>query len=517
MDSEHPQGMNRPQHMRRPLLRLLALLLLIFFLGWGGPLLVRGDNNLFLPAAIPDAGTEQPAARRSRGVAINQAALRPDAREIRLNLFDDVALEAVRERVEASVTGGYVWIGRVAGEPADYVTLSVQDGVVAGSVFRGGRLWAVVQPSGQGDTHLLYEVDPTAPEPGGPDFVVPPNSPVPDARPAHPAACQDDGSVIDVMVAYTGSAREAAGGEAAILAQINERIANMNLANTTSLAAFQWRLVRAMAIDYLESGNIFTDLERLRLPADGWLDEVHAPRDAHRADLVALLIAQGSNQACGYAYQMNYLDPSFESYAFGITALDYPGDFVCGQLTLAHEFGHNLGNAHDRAHYTGDVVFPYSYGYQSPNGLFRDIMSYDCPGGCPRINQWANPDVWYMGEPSGVDYEIDPDHAADVVRSMMESRQLVANFRASCVEDPTATATVPPTATSTGTSPPTHTATATPTRTPTATLTATPTATPKPPTATPTLQPTRRPTRTPRPTPTPRGMRQFFAPVVLRR
>jgi hypothetical protein len=72
-------------------------------------------------------------------------------------------------------------------------------------------------------------------------------------------------------------------------------------------------------------------------------------------------------------------------------------------------------------------------------------MSYDCPNGCPRINQWANPDVWYAGEPTGVDFETDPVNAADVARTMNGARQLVANFRANCA-DPTATPQ--PTATS---------------------------------------------------------------------
>jgi len=211
-----------------------------------------------------------------------------------------------------------------------------------------------------------------------------------------------------------------------------------------------------------------------------------------------------------------------------------------GVATLAHELGHNLGNAHDRAHHAGSTLFPYSYGYQSPNGTFRDIMSYDCPGGCPRLNFWANPDVWYLGEPTGVDYDTDPANAADLVRSMNEARLTAANFRNTCAP-PTATATATPTDTATPSATPTasstptasltptasptatQTSTASPTGTPTPTptLTATPTVTRTPtPTATstitPTPRPTRRPTRTPRPSPTPETWRAF-APTILGR
>jgi hypothetical protein len=123
---------------------------------------------------------------------------------------------------------------------------------------------------------------------------------------------------------------------------------------------------------------------------------------------------------------------------------------------MAHELGHNLGSSHDHANSSGTPLFPYAYGYQSPNQTFRDIMAYDCPGGCPRINQWANPDVWHVGEPTGVDFETNPANAADVARTFNEVKGVVANFRPNCSTappdpsptpgGPTATHTAQPTA-----------------------------------------------------------------------
>ena len=530
MNPEPLPAATRPSRPRaRRVIGLSAVVALLLALLLVGPSLVVGGNDLFLLRAANGASLLTVPARRSQAVDVNWPALSPNTRELRLTPFEGLTLTATRERVDRSPGGGFVWVGRLAGAVPGRVTLSVVDGVLVGSVFRQGQEWLVIRPAAAGgpaaaDGHVVYELDPAARQPNGPDFRLPEGAVGSPSAAPQAATCQDDGSVIDVLVAYTAQARDENGGQAVIEALINQRVSDMNTANLDSAAPFQWRLVGTLAVDYPESGDIGADLRVLREPDDGILDEVHAARDLYRADLVALLIGQGNNGACGMAYQMTVLSGDFEDDAFGVTALDYPGDFFCGSLTLSHELGHNMGNAHDRAHYPGDVLFPYAYGYQSPNGTFRDIMSYDCPGGCPRVNLWANPDVWYLGEPAGVAYEIDPANAADLVRSMDEARLTVANFRNPCVEA-TATATATPSDTPTPSVTPTQTPTQppTPTSTPpaTPTLTATPTRTPSPtlgPTATPTATPTRtrRPTRTPAPTAPPPTWRAL-APLIIRR
>ena len=516
MNSQQPDSHPHLYLRSGRFIALLALVALLVTLLLAAPLPARGGNDLFLPRSTNGVPLPNAPALRQRAVDINWAALSPEADAIRLNPFDGLALTATRQRVDRPLGGGFVWVGRLAGEVGGWVTLSVHGAALAGSVFRQGREWLVIRPAAGG--HVVYELDPAAREPNGPDVMLPATGAAGSGSTAPQAAvCQDDGSVIDVLVAYTTQARDESGGQDAMLALINLRFSDINTANLVSAAPFQWRLVHTMAAGYAESGDISADLGALQNPTDGHLDEVHAARDLYQADFVSLLIAQGSNNACGMAYQMMALDPNFENLAFGVTALDYPGDAYCGTLTLSHELGHNLGNAHDRAHTPGNVLFPYSYGYQSPNGAFRDIMSYDCPDGCARVNHWANPDVWYLGEPTGVDFETDPANAADLVRSMNGARLTAANFRNACAEA-TATPTTPPSATPTPTDTPTQTPTPPPTATPT--LTATPTRTLTPtvgPTATETTTPTRtrRPTRTPEPTATPPVWRAL-APFVVR-
>lgn len=506
-----PQAGSSRQRNSLRFLGLAAGLVAVLLL-FGHQLSASSDDHLFTPVSgLAPASVDRPPALRVQTARVNWNVLTPQTQALHLNLFDDVSLAATRERVDYSVTGGYVWIGALAGEPGGRVSLSVQDGVLAGSVWRRGQEWAVIRYAGDATPGLytVYEHDPHAPEPNGPDTIDPP--PLPPASGVAPQAgsCQEDGSVIDLMLAYTPAARDAAGGTAGIIALINQRVAEMNTANRDSAAPFGWRLVQAMEVGLAETGaDVGAILGLLSGLSDGTLDELHDLRNTYQADLVGLLLAQGSG-ACGMAFRLGELNLGLHLYGFSVSALDYPGDYMCSSLTTAHEFGHNLGNAHDRANDKGGPLFPYSYGYQSPNQTFRDIMSYDCPNGCPRINAWSNPDIWYMGEPLGVDFDVDPANAADLVRSMTDARHIVANFRANCVE-----ATATPTATAL----PTDTPTPPPTATATPTLTATPTHTPTPtPTGTvPTPTPTKRPTRTPRPSPMP-PRQQLFLPALLRK
>jgi peptidyl-Asp metalloendopeptidase len=467
----------------------------------GRPFAAFSDDRLFIPLR-PGSGLQLSesgnAALRVRPVRLNQQAIAPDARTIRLNLFDDLQLTADHERVDRSVTGGYTWVGQVRERPGT-VTLALQDGVLAGSVELGSARRLTINPLAGtlDDVYLIREIDPRAPEPNGPDTLLPSGPVSSAARNASEDTCREDGSVIDVLVTYTIPAREAAGGTEAIEALINQLISEMNTANANSQASFDWRLAGAREVSYVESGDISTDLENLQSPDNGLLDYVHTWRDETRADLVAMLVAEGNQNRCGIAYQMTGEDEWFDDWAFGVVALDYPGEATCPQSILAHEIGHMVGNAHDRANTSLKGAFSYSHGYQSlgETNPFRDIMSYDCPGGCPRINHWANPAVFYLGEPTGVDFDTDPEHAADLVRSMDQTRHLVANFRASCEDEPEPAET-----------PLTETPTPDPTETPTP------------------LPTTNPPLPTPEPSPTPTSIntapspnnRHFFLPFAAR-
>ena len=97
---------------------------------------------------------------------------------------------------------------------------------------------------------------------------------------------------IDVAVVYTSGARDAAGGVAAIEAEIDLMVAETNQAYAASGVHHRVALVDRSELSYAETADSKRDLDRLRDPSDGHLDEVHTLRDEVGADLVHLVVGE---------------------------------------------------------------------------------------------------------------------------------------------------------------------------------------------------------------------------------
>ncbi|MCP3903058.1 MAG: hypothetical protein GY715_05415 [Planctomycetes bacterium] len=243
----------------------------------------------------------------------------------------------------------------------------------------------------------------------------------PAERPTPAASADTADPIIDVLVAWTVSARVAGGGTSAMEALADSYIAYTDMVNEASGVHHRLRLVGTAETTDVETGNILVDLADLRDPADGFADGLHDVRDALGADLVCLIVVSPS---AGVAYRMFELSTAFASSAFSVVGTGQGG------LVFAHEAGHNMGCAHNHEPGITNTIFCYSFGYREPAGVWNTIMS-NPPG--THVDLFSSPDLSFMGIPMGVSGDRCPPDAADNVRSLNEAAATVAAFRATVV------------------------------------------------------------------------------------
>ena len=381
---------------------------------------------------------------RLAGISEDIAAQRT-APTIALNLFEDTRFQAVFDEATPTLWG-HSLSGRLEGEPFGTVTLVVHGDIVAGTVRTPAATYAI-RSVGVG-VHVVEEVEPPTLDRN--DAILPPPSvapPAPRTAPSPDSTQEDDGSEIDVFVFYTPAARGVLQGSRRARAQIALAVAETNAAYAAGGAAQRIRLVGAVETPYEEVDRAFTDetiqtLSHVTAPDDGHMDEVHPIRDAYAADLVHLLTESGTGLA--------YVSPYNERLAFGRTSVAF------GRIPariFAHELGHNMGLQHDRfaGYNTLNYPFPYSHGYVNQRAFeegapadacFYTIMAYpnQCSANRRRgrsLMRFSNPNQRHPdpdGDPLGVPGDQpseEVDGPADAVRSLNETRNSVANFRAS--------------------------------------------------------------------------------------
>jgi hypothetical protein len=415
----------------------LAVLVIVGFLGLAlRPGYQAADaaeiQRLFLnppyytTAQDKDAAVD-PTIVRSRFVNVNWNALKPsdalsqgaapDQGVLVLDLFPDVSLRAVLGKRHARSNESFTWEGHAEGDPGSQITLVVENGVILGNI-RVANAYFQVRYAGAG-LHVVRQIDESLFPPEG--------EPIPVDLPYSTAedlgmAAADDGSTFDVMVVYTPAARAAAGGTAAMNALIQLAVSETNTAYSRSGVIPRLRLVHAEEVSYTESGDFGTDLDRITDPSDGFMDNVHALRNAHGADLVSLII--DGTSLCGIAWVMTNQSNAFQSFAFNVVS------WLCatGNFTFGHELGHNMGLKHDRINDNNPGVLQHSHGYVDIAHGFRTIMGVQTnPPCCSRIQNFSNPNVNFNGHPTGVSQG--SPQSADAAASLNAVALTVANWR----------------------------------------------------------------------------------------
>ena len=347
---------------------------------------------LFAPATAETAvrtAEQTPTTTRARAAILTTTTL---GASLTLNLFDDVLVTAEQLSTEPAQGGGYLWHGHILDQPLSQVTLLVRDGQLWGNIRWPLAVYAV-RPLDTNGLHLIEQINEWG-------FAEPPDDSVWDSSlvpPPNSRTPQENGSVIDVLVAYTPSVRQALGGEeTAVQALLDLIVAETNTSYANSDIAQRIRLVHSVEVAYTEAGpsNSLTDLTRLANTSDGFLDEVHALRDTYGADVVHLMYESGD---CGYGYIFAPFSISSRTCA-------------ATNLTFAHELGHNMGARHDW--YVDAVAgnpngYTGNHGYVYPPGQWRTVMAYNnlCSAlgtSCTRLAYWSNPAKFYNAVPMGV-------------------------------------------------------------------------------------------------------------------
>lgn len=360
--------------------------------------------------SLANAGAHDPAATLHR-IEVDARAL-ADA-ELVLPLPGRAAVRASREGVERRAAGDFTWRGFTA--PEKRVVLTYKNGYLAGLVFADDELYEIrtLEGGGQGIARLDHQLFPAC---GGAVPASETGVRLPDsAREAIPALGLDPGNDIDLLAFYTPQARTAAGGTAQIETTLQAAVDMSNTAFIDSKMIARFDLVRTALSTRNDSGDMSADLNWLA----GDVASI-ALRNEVGADLVSLVVQSGS--FCGIGFVMRNPDVSFAPSGFQVTARGC----AVGNLSFAHEHGHNMGLEHDPANGTSpaNASFPWSFGH-FVSGSYRTVMAYDnqCSGGCTRVPHFSNPDVIHNGVPTGIDLQRDNARAND------STAPIVANFR----------------------------------------------------------------------------------------
>ncbi|MBN1475886.1 hypothetical protein JXA47_03950 [Candidatus Sumerlaeota bacterium] len=419
--------MERSRLTNRSLILVMALAM-AWLVVWAVPGAPAQTPDLIRPATLSEQEAQgiprlERTVVRRRVAAIEGdvlvALLGGQRRSASLHLFDDavckVEIDGRTRRSARSVT----LRGTLAGEAGSSVILS-REGEAVVAVIRSPRRGLYEIRSSDGRLLEIRQLDERSLSLCGADDAIQVTLPPSPSTPAPPARAQTSVDVVDVLVAYTPALRANAGGTEATLAQIWMAVDEANAAYAESAADVRLRLVHTVEVDYTESGDLVTDLTRLRVLNDGHMDEVGPLRDAHGADLVSLVVYSGNG--CGVAYILPSLSPLFAPYAFSVVR----GDCAVSNLTFAHELGHNFGCAHDHENATS-ALFEFSYGHRfsgDSGTQWRTVMAY-FPG--VRIPRFSNPDVLCDGAATGVAGT--GDDAANNALTLSLAAPTVADFR----------------------------------------------------------------------------------------
>ena len=393
---------------------------------------------------------------RSRSVSVNPLIAHPGVvapgDRLRLNLFDDVSLGADIDSVTTNSRGTVTVRARIHGLDFSHALVITTDdeSLVLIDLPEQGTQYRVIYDPFSG-TYQLSEIAldnldflvPLAvefPEQGqdtygfdAPSTIFAFDEPADDVTDEPPILFDqgvDDPAIIAVMVVYTPAARQWAESDGGIDNVIAASMARAQLVADNSDTGVSFVLVHSAEVDYAETGDPSSDLERLLGTNDGHMDEIHAWRDTYGADLVILFENRSDIGGLGYLLTNSGGSPG---YGFSLARVQQ----VAWTYTQVHEMGHNMGlHHHKEQNYQPGVngLFSYSAGWRwvsDDNGRYCSVMTYergeffDDGFDHTTVAHFSNPYIEYLGEPTGD--VADGDNA----RTVREIKHVIAAYRTS--------------------------------------------------------------------------------------
>lgn len=328
--------------------------------------------------------------------------------KLQVKLSDEKTVVINLKSLEKRNKDNVAWRGSVQGKADSEVTLSLKNGYLAGSIWDGEDLYEIRPESGT--KHVIEKMDTSLFPPEKESIAVAADASGvsgANSQTANTGATAGDVVEIDLLSVYTPQAREAAGGTAQIDAIIQSAVDQANTAFINSQVNAHYNLVATAEVVYNDSGNLSSDLNWVQSNSG-----VASLRNQYAADMVSLIVQNGAGY-CGMGYVMRSPSSSFASTAFQVTAREC----AVGNLSFAHEHGHNMGMEHDPVNgvAASGASYQWSFGHYV-DGIFRTVMSYasPCVNGCTRLPYFSNPNVSYVGYPTGIANQRDNARTANL-------------------------------------------------------------------------------------------------------
>ena len=392
----------------------------------------RSVELLTAPSA---RATTEADGERSRPVRIDTAAL-DDVRpgdQLTVTLFDDTTVTAAIDGRNTG-NGATTWTGGLVGDVGTFTAAEV-DGVVHLSIASAEHGTFEVSRVRGGS----YEATEVAPLPTGDDAVVPDaevdrsdhsdegSARVPSAD-AAPVSGADAPSVIDVAIVYPASL-PAWFGPAEMQAQFALGIAQTNQGLAASGVGTQVRLVGTRQVAATQASTLLANYNALQAPGDGVFDEAQALREETHADLVSLWLGgqYPAGSSCGLG-SLGGTQPETDPERGAWTVM-YGDRCATGNLTFAHEIGHNLSADHDAGASSPPYGYkPYARGYVDLTARTATIMAYNdqCARAgftCTRITHFSNPNVSLNGRATGTPADNNAQAVAEQAAAVAGYRQ----------------------------------------------------------------------------------------------